>query len=138
MSGKNNTYPHLLPLDIDLWERFLKANTNRFLAYEYDVRVGFGRDPGAETASNIRQMSIDLSQRRIDAIGHTDADLTIIEITVSAGLRAIGQILAYPILFSTRNPTTLPVKILVVANEIQTDMEIVYNRLGIPFELYPE
>jgi hypothetical protein len=136
--NRNRQFPHLLAPDIDLWERFLAANPDRFKAYEYDIRVGAGRDPGADTPENIRGMALDLSQRRIDAIGYTPNDITIIEITCSAGLRAVGQMLAYPHLYRMTHSPTAPIKILLVASEIQTDMIPVLNTLKIPFEVYPE
>ena len=138
MPGKNRFYPHLLPDDIELWERFLDAKPHMFSTYDYDVRVGLGRDPGATSPENIRSMSIDLSQRRIDAIGYTDSHLTIIEITLSAGLRAIGQLIAYPHLFKASFDTIVPIDVLLVAGEIQTDMRCVFDHLKIPYLLYPK
>lgn len=138
MPGKNRNYPHLLQPDIELWERFLDANPDKFSHYDYDVRVGLGRDPGAASPENIRRMSIDLSQRRIDAIGYTDSHLTIIEITLSAGLRAIGQLLAYPLLYREAYKPTLPIKLLLVASQIQTDMQSVFDHQKIPYLTYPE
>ena len=138
MAGRNRKFPHLLAKDIDLWLRFIDANPNRFKEYEYDIRVGAGRDPGEECPDEIRRMSRDLSQRRIDVIGLSVDSITIIEITCSAGLRAIGQVIAYPILYQLTHPQAPPMHTLIVAESIQTDMQVVFDRLNVPVEIYPE
>lgn len=138
MPGKNRHYPHLLPDDIELWERYLEANPGQFESFDYDVRVGLGRDPGAASSESIRRMSIDLSQRRIDAIGFNGPHLTIIEITLSAGLRAIGQLIAYPFLYRESFNTIQPIDVLLIAGEIQTDMKPVFDHLRIPYLIYPK
>lgn len=120
-----------------MWERFLKAHPDKYKHYDYDVRVGTGRDPGAQVPPNIRRMASDLSKRRIDAVGYTDSHLTIIEITLSAGLRAIGQLIVYPYLFrDTNNIATLP-DVLLVAAEIQTDIKSILDELRLPYLLFP-
>lgn len=138
MSHDNRQFPHLLQPDIDLWKRYLADDPDNFIDYDYDVRVGAGRDPGSAAPENIRKMSLDLSQRRIDAIGYKADSLTIIEITLSAGLRAIGQLVAYPTLFNITHNPTQPIAVLLIAEEIQTDMLPVIEVLKIPFRLYPK
>lgn len=67
-------------------------------------------------------MALDLSMRRIDAIGHTESELFIIEVTVSAGLKAIGQLITYPLLYQqTYNPTK-PLHALLVTEALQPDV----------------
>lgn len=137
MSPRNKFYPHLLQKDIELWERYLELNPDRHDYYEYDVRVGEGRDPGEKHPKAIRSMAIDLSTRRIDAVGHSSSHLEIIEITCSAGFRAIGQVLAYPLLYAETFRPNLPIKSLLVAESIQTDIRPVLDKLGILYVEIP-
>lgn len=130
-------YPHLLPLDCELWDRFLLANPERFPLIDYDVNVGQGRDPGPAYDPAIRKMGLDLSQRRIDAVGHTPDALYIIEITDTAGLKAIGQLIAYPTLYAETYAPRKPLLPLLVASRLQADIEPVLARNAIPWELYP-
>lgn len=128
-------FPHLLPEDKELWRDFLSLNPNRFTRYQYDVKVGFGRDPGPDFPMNIREMALNISRRRIDAIGFNPHDITIIEISVFAGLTQLGQLMAYPTLYKSTTQVTLPIKRLLVARAIQTDIEPVLIKEQIPFEV---
>src|SRR5512138_974790 len=122
MANKNRLYPHLLPEDIVLWERFLSLHGPEFSHFEYDVRVGQGRPIGDSYPDNIRQMAIDLSQRRIDAVGYTSTELYIIEVTVSAGLKAVGQLITYPILYTETFRPSRPLHPLLVTEALQPDV----------------
>lgn len=122
MSNKNRLYPHLLPEDIILWERFLTLHGQEFSHFDYDIRVGNGRPAGDIYPENIRQMALDLSMRRIDAIGHTPTELYIIEVTTSAGLKAIGQLITYPLLYQQTFGPTKPLHPLLVTESLQPDV----------------
>lgn len=122
MAIKNRLYPHLLPVDIEVWERWLAQYGAAYDNFDYDVRVGDGRDPGESYSANIRQMGIDLSQRRIDAVGHQPGQITIIEITRSAGLKTIGQTMAYPVLYRRKFNYDGPLESIIVCESIQDDM----------------
>ena len=128
-------FPHLLPDDIKVWERFLLRYGDEYTHFDYDVRVGYGRDPGPSYDQKMRQMGVDLSQRRIDAVGHKVDHLDIIEITHSAGLTAVGQLLAYPVLYGHMFQPRVPLIPLLVCAEIQSDIERPLTDLHIPFTL---
>lgn len=132
---RNLTYPHLLPNDIPIWERWLKLHADEYTHFDYDVRVGEGRDPGADFDKNIRQMAVELSQRRIDAIAYKAGSITIIEITPAIGLRAIGQVETYPILYQRTFSPRLPIDTLIVAERIKTDIAVILGQRGIIFEI---
>jgi len=135
MAFKNRRFPHLLPESILIWERWLSRHADEFDRFDYDVRVGDGRDPGPDFDDNIRQDGLDLSKRRIDAVGFTPNSITVIEITPLADLKCLGQILAYPILYKQTFQTTLPIKTLIVAGHIGTDMMPAIREHHIPYNL---
>ncbi len=135
MPKPSSPYPHLLEVDIAVWLRYLNKHPDLYDAIEYDIRVGDGRDPGPDYPDNIRRMALDLSRRRIDAIGHTLDTITLIEITRRAGLTAIGQLIAYPILYAASYPTTRPVQMLLVCEELATGVQPVLEAQRIPWEL---
>jgi len=130
-------FPHLLKEDIALWKRFLIHPDNTFLNFEYDIRVGDGRDPGPNFDSTIRQMAINLSQRRIDAIGHNATGITIIEISNNPGLTQIGQLTAYPTLYKLTYHYTKPIKTLLVAASLQSDLLPVLEQGQLSYILLP-
>ncbi len=131
-------FPHLLKEDIEVWERFLRHSANIYSRFDYDIQVGEGRDPGTDFPKNIRAMALNISRRRIDAIGYTPTAITIIEISIDAGLTQLGQLLAYPCLYKLTYSPHLPIKRLLVAASIQTDIEPVLADQKIPFIVLPD
>ncbi len=138
MADKNRFFPHLLPHDIEVWEADLAARPNAYLRIEYDVRVGRGRDPGPDFSDDIRRHTCDLSCRRIDAVGHAVDHIDIIEITQRAGLKALGQLAGYPLLYALTFKPTLPLRQVLVAAELGTDMVEIFSLANLTVFLYPE
>lgn len=136
MTYKNNLYPHLLPSDIRVWEAFLDKYKTTFKRFDYDIRVGEGRDPGKNYPEKIRQMGLDLSQRRIDAVGYRDNEIYIIEITTSAGLKAVGQLMAYPTLYIDLFHPNLPLTPFLCCSSIQSDIKPVLLKNKIRYEVF--
>lgn len=128
-------YAHLLPPDVQVWERYLTAFRHRYSHFEYDIRVGLGRDPGPNFDPTMRSMALDLSLRRIDAIGFTPERITIIEITHSAGMTALGQLRAYPTLYRLTYMPDLPLSTLLVAAQLQSDIQVILEHEHIPYVL---
>lgn len=137
MAGLNNLFPHLLPDDIEIWQQFLDKFGKDYIKFDYDVRVGDGRPTNETLPDNIRKMAKDLSQRRIDAVGHKADALDIIEITKSAGFTAIGQLETYPLLYRQRfSPDKRLVPVL-VAGRIQSDIKPILIKKGIRTHVFP-
>ena len=134
---KEKPYTHLLKKDIIIWERFLRSEHDNYKRFEYDVRVGNGRDPGPDYTPTIRGMAIKLSQRRIDAIGHADNHIALFEVTVIAGIKAFGQCKVYPVLYRLKYKPQLPVKMILVARELGSDVEPVYTPSEVKVLLFP-
>jgi hypothetical protein len=137
MALKNRKFPHLLQEDIELWELFLEKHKDNYLRFDYDIKVGDGRDPGEDFPANIRKMAHDLSMRRIDVIGYKADAITIIEITKSAGLKAVGQMESYPILYKRKFAPVQRVDTLIVAGKIEADIEPILIEKGIDFIVLP-
>lgn len=135
MVAQNRQFAHLLPEDREIWKRFLSEYGEGYTSFEYDVRVGKGRDPGDSVPANIQKMAIDLSQRRIDAIGHQINSVTIFEITASCGFTAIGQVFSYPILYKLLYAPTVEIRSAIVAGRIQDDIKPVLDSLQITYFL---
>ncbi len=130
-------YPHLLPKDSILWQRFIDSAHNNFLHFDYDVRVGPRIDPGPDYPEHLRQMWGDLTQRRVDAVGHKSHTITIIEISLEAGLTQIGQLQVYPILYAQTYPETPPISVLLIAEILQTGILEYIQANSLPYLLLP-
>ena len=122
MAIKNNLYPHLLQESIDLWEAFLPDHRDEYQGFDYDVRVGDGRDPGPNFAPNMREMALKLSARRIDVVGHHHDRIDIIEITPYAGVKAIGQLTVYPVLYNYSYKPQKRLQPVLITHDISPDI----------------
>jgi hypothetical protein len=131
-------YPHLLDQDAPILTAYLKQNGARYTQVDFDVRIGLGRDPGPYFEINIRKMALDLSRRRIDALGQTPRGVEIIEVTGAAGTNTLGQLTAYATIYQSDHPTEPPPRLILAAASLQTDMQTAYTNAGIEIHLYPD
>lgn len=97
-------YPHLMPNDIRIWERFIKIFPNFYQSVDYDIKVGHPRIyPGNLTDQYKKDLEY-LSKKRIDVVGYRGNEIHIIELKPSANFQAIGQVLGYLELFEPYAP----------------------------------
>lgn len=129
---------HLLPDDAKLFQDYLDLYPDRYTRIDYDIRVGYGRDPGDRYPPNIRSMAIHLSQRRIDAVGFRPGRIDIIEVTLCAGIKALGQLQAYPQLYQQSYFPIHPLHPVLVARAFSTDAETLFSAQGIETYIIPE
>lgn len=138
MAQKNRLYPHLLEEDIILWEQYLEDHANEYSSFDYDVRVGTGRDPGEDLPDNMRKMGIGLSQRRIDVVGFAQGHRDIIEITLYAGLKAMGQLSVYPLLYIESYGCPVPLRRVLLCRKQSPDIDSAIQAYGIYVYKYPD
>lgn len=115
-------YPHLLSVDVPVWEAFLDNYAPEFSMIDYDVRVGEGRDPGDDYEQNIRGMALDLSKRRIDAVGQLPDSIWIMEVTTVADMRALGQLTVYPPLYRITYRPAFPLVPVLICAKLDPDL----------------
>lgn len=96
---KLEKYPHMFPLDIPIWERFIDRFGDDFLGFDYDVKVGSGTKPVAGLGDKYVRMQEILSKYRIDVVGYKSDSIWIIETKPDAGTIALGQIDFYTTLY---------------------------------------
>jgi len=133
MALDNRQFPHLLPVDIEVWKRFLAKFGDLYTHFDYDIRVGEGRPAPEDNHRVIKKMALDLSKRRIDAVGWQPEGPTIIELTTGIGFTALGQIQIYPILYQRTFPSPKRVRVLLVGSHLEDDMEAALRQTGIPW-----
>jgi len=124
-------YPHMLPNEIPLWERFLSLYGKDFKNFRYDIHVGRGVDPGPDYDPKWRKLAIQLTQKRIDVVGERDGVVWIFEVKPDAGLSAIGQLLAYRALYRRDFNYTGEIKLAVVTTKVNADEFYLFNHYGI-------
>ncbi len=133
--GHRYRYPHMVPDEIEIWERFMNKFPERFETVDYDFRVGEGAKVEASEPEYHQRMVTMLSQKRIDAMAWDGPQPTIIEIKRRVGLSTLGQVLGYKTLFEVDLPKMKKPKVLVVCESIDADDMRVLKAAGIPFEI---
>ena len=84
-------YPHLMPKDVKIWERFIDQNPDSFGLVSYDVRVGEGMKLPDDAEEPYASDMYHLSKKRIDVVGFKANEDWVIELKPRAGFTAIGQ-----------------------------------------------
>lgn len=131
-------FPHMMPEDIPVWERWLSLHPADWDSIAYDVHVGAGVDLPDDMEEPHREAAIQLSKKRIDVVVTYPDRVLIIEVKKRADWRAIGQIMGYPVLFRDEFPDAPPIATLLVTESFETDIQHVMDNYELPYEILPE
>jgi len=128
-------YPHMMPEDIPVWERWLALHDSPELMYTYDVKVGESITSPQDTPEPWATMAYTLSKKRIDVVITAPTKITIVEVKKLAGWTALGQMLGYPVLFDNEFQPEMPVDSLLIAEALTLDTKTILDFHKIPYEL---
>lgn len=123
--------------DVQIWKKFLELHGKEYSSFDYDFKVGSGTDPGPEVPENFRQDFIDLSKKRIDAVGYQNDGVTLFEIKPRAGTQALGQLITYKALYEKANPDNKIKSTAVVCQFISDEEILLYNSFNIDHYIFP-
>lgn len=129
--------PHMLPDDVPVARRWMQRVARQVERFEFDVQVGEGRPAPDSLAPQYQKMALDLSRRRIDIVAHFRDHIVLVEVTRRAGIKAIGQLVTYPVLYEKTWHPLKPVKALLVAEELSSDIKPVLDAKHIDYILLP-
>jgi hypothetical protein len=124
-------YPHMLPDEAAIWDRFLHSKHETFLSLSYDVHVGEGVIPPPGLPDWINNVIAATSQKRIDVVAETKDSIWIIELKPRGGMSAVGQLLAYEVLYNIKFKPIKPLKKVMMCERMAPDLDIVYSSYGI-------
>lgn len=127
---KLHAYPHMLSADVILWEKWLDRYHDFFTAVEYDVHIGGAVERMSHWTQDIIEMASTLAAKRIDVVGHRPGETWIIEVKPDAGTTAIGQLVAYKILYAERFSPVGKIECALVTNNLILDEKFLLERLG--------
>jgi len=114
--------PHMLQPDIPVWYRFLEMYGSMFKNLWYDVLLGADHLTTDQEKDPMLIMKRSLMARRADAIVELENEVWIIEVSDDPGLRAVGQIMSYLVLWS-RDPVILkPEQMILVCSTIEPNL----------------
>jgi len=146
-------YPHMGPMESQIWHRFLAITNLRFTRINYDVRVGTGVLPKwleeeykrklklyeqglisyaslRETEAIIKSITA-LTQLRIDVVAETEKEVWIFEVKPRAGRSALGQLESYYWWYVRQYKPVKPVKLGCVCIEVDRNLEPIFASRGI-------
>lgn len=126
-------YPHLLPSDAAIWDRFILQNPDFFSEIEYDVHVGQGIEIDQDWPDYIATMATTLTQRRIDVVGYKDNQIWIVELKQDPGVGALGQLVAYQSLYLREHTAIERVELCLISNRIDRDLTFLLTKHGIHY-----
>lgn len=118
-------FPHLLPREREVWQRFLSAAPMRLDSVVYDRHLGEGIPVDPSWPEWVKAMARTLTQKRVDAIGTSGPETWIFEVKVRAGSSALGQLLTYALLWMAEERPTTPPRLAVVCESVMSDIGLV-------------
>jgi len=159
MEAERALYPAMNPAEILVWVQFLRlyeANydtlPDSWLAYrktqpgaqpqpgdvfDYNVRLGTGRDPGAGFDDSVRKMAIMVTQFRMDAVGWQAGAPVIFEVKRDAGPPQVGQLISYAALWRKNAITPQPPAMVLVAADFKENALAAIQEHGIKLVTVP-
>lgn len=120
--GKRNWYPHMMPEDVAIWERFIEQFPDAYDHCQYDVLVGKAPDFVVNNPDPAMQKQANLYQYRIDVVGFKGDQIDIIELKPRAGTAVLGQINGYRHLYMRDYLPPETPKAVVITNELRPEM----------------
>lgn len=131
--GPRRLYPHLLPVDAQLWEQFISRYPGYFKQVAYDVHVGEGISVPDGYAESLRGMAKTLTQKRIDVVGVMNDIYWVVELKTYAGATAVGQVVLYRNLLSVLLPEVTNIGMMIITDIFQPDMVGIMDQMAIAY-----
>lgn len=116
-------YPHMLPEDFPIWEKYISQHEHEFLRLYYNVRVGGQKIDDPNISPEMLRMWYKVNAKRIDVLAEKEDEIWIIEVTSRPGLRAVGQLATYLVLWLEDPKPAKPAKTVLVCEQLDPDIE---------------
>jgi hypothetical protein len=123
-------YPHLMPVDVAIWNKFMDKYAGNFLGFQYDVTVGEGAKPLPGMTEQDRFLLWSLTVKRIDCLGVRRDGVTLFEVKPRLGMAAVGQMTSYYVLWQRQYGGGVAVRVATVCEQSERDLAFVCQRLG--------
>jgi len=124
-------YDHMMPRDVEVWERFVAAWPETYDTVQYDVKVGSIPDFVANAEDIGQRAQAPLYQRKIDVVAYKGDQLDIIEVKPEATMATIGQVLGYKMLYIRDFTPPVEPKAIIVTGKADADMISVAAMQGV-------
>jgi len=124
-------YPHMRPRDEAIWTRFIQKNPARFAEVIYDHGVGDAADADEDTPENVAVAWHDLTRWKCDVVAEDNDAIYTIEVKPNANAKALGQALAYAILYKADHPGDTPVIPVVLTDVVHNTTAQAAKEMGV-------
>lgn len=121
----------MLDVDVPVWYRFLDKYSFMFDRVFYDAELGGPHYSEQQLKDPMSKMWRRVTSKRADAIVETPTEIWIIEVALSAGLRALGQLQTYHALYLEDPPILKRERLLLVCQTIDEDTAYAAAKHGI-------
>lgn len=129
--------PHMLKRDVPVWYRFLEKWGTPFLNLYYDCLLGGPFLDQEEKKDPLKWMWRVNLAKRADAIAELENEVWIIEVTTDPGLRVIGQLQTYRVLWIRDTPIAKPEKMILICEVPNVDLFDAASMFGIQIYVLP-
>lgn len=129
--GPMADYPHMGPIDESIWNRFIEKYPNRFFSVFYDFHVGEARAGHPDVPKNFYTGWYDLTRWKCDVVAPTSEAVYCIEVKPNANAKALGQAMAYAILYNKEQRPGKPVIPVVLTDECSEITKTLADELGV-------
>lgn len=129
MRGKSKLavkYPHMLPHETLIWDRFIEVHGLPEGEIDYDVHLGEGAEIDPSWPAWMARMVKRLSTHRADVVVSRPDEVIIIETKSIAGMGAVGQLVGYEALWLGQYGVDRPVRLLCVCEQMEADIRAVF------------
>jgi len=121
--GKRPFYPHMMPFDVVIWERFLEQFPNVYDHVSYDVKVGSLPSFDTMVSPETGGRADNLYKKKIDVVAYKGDQIDIIELKPDAKASAIGQVKLYRRLFIQEFTPPVSPKMILITDRLNPDMQ---------------
>jgi len=129
--------PGMMDVDVPVWWRFFDKWGWQFERFYYDTTLGGPLYTQEAMKDPLMKMWQRTLSKRADAIAESKTEVWIIEVTGSAGLRALGQLMTYRALW-LRDPVIMkPERLALVAEVADPDTADAASMYGVMVFIMP-
>lgn len=127
--------PGMSPEDGLLFKKWRDCKLAGAVHLYFNVRVGAGRPCGIEVDDNIRKDWLYITAKRIDLLIEYCDRWELVEFRSLANSNAIGRLLCYKMCYLEAPPDDRPVKLVLVTNLYDADVERLCHQFEIVYEV---
>lgn len=124
-------YPHMMILDIMIWQKFIENGDYLPDLVWYDLHCGQGIPIDVNSPDWMHKMANGIGRKRIDVVGRVGLDYWVIEVKPNANYEAFGQVIFYADLFQREFRVETNVLPVIITDVVDADLISIANDTGV-------